>query len=597
VNQEPQTPTRPEWVERIEETSSALWREIRETQAPGWPPIWARAALAAGGVLIVLLGLVPLVARWLHALVDAATLQAWQSVDASGLLDILIVPVREYFDAHAAGLGLTPGQLWWIWAVGGPVLFVVAVARVLGARLGWAVYVAVTLAMVYAQTPEPRRAIATGLVAVLGAVLSGAAFRMRSRWHREDPSLRVLAQALSQKSQAVSTPPVLEQSAPAVATDADDEISWSARTHEILLRTIQARARLLHGIRESWTVTCSDEGHGFTARSNSGRVAAGAAISVDDVHDLLASLSDPPGLPVQLHWVGPVPVPPVGFAEVSRCLSYAGQLPEMEEFLQASSAQHDRINRVTRDIRRFWDLDALLERIAERADELNRTHPMLGRGMSGLVPYGSHDRRGYVRVLGWIDPGSVVGGAVKGWNDFADHRPEMVSLIIEKILRADDPVRALCEILSDDGIVHVEQAHGPAGPIHRVTENGNHRTHALRILGIPLIAAEITPAVLPFRLSEYDVHRGCLEPFSPVEPLWRALIERDLLVGDIRPGPVESVLEPHHVPVPWVLLHPDRAADVSAAYEHVYPGSLASLGIPPRAMTSGNAWRRWLLSS
>lgn len=546
MTHEPQMPTRPEWVERIEETSSALWREIRDTQAPGWPPIWARAVLAAGGVLVVLLGLVPLVARWLHALVDAATLQAWQSVDASGLLDILIVPVREYFAAHAAGLGLTPGQLWWIWVVGGPALFVVAVARVLGARLGWAVYVAVTLAMVYAQTPEPRRATATGLVAVLGAVLSGAAFRLRPRWQRDDSSLRVLAQVLSQEPRTVPAAPVPAPPAPVVAADVDDEIAWSARTHEVLLRGAQARARLLHGTRESWTVAHGAEGHGFTARSTDGRVAAGSAISVQDVHELLATLSDPPGLPVHMSWEGPVPVPAVGILETRRrSLDGEGSLPDMEEFLQASPAQHARINSVVRDIRRFWDLDTLPERIAERAGELNRTHPLLGRGMGRFLPYGSDDSRGYIRVLGWIDLGSVVGGGADEWNEFGDHRPEMVTLIIEKILRAEDPARALCEILSDDGIVYVDQVHGPAGPIHRVTTNGNHRTHALRILGIPLMAAEITPVVLPLRLSEYDVHRGCPqpEPFSPVEPLWRALIERDLLVGDIRPGPVGSVCQ------------------------------------------------------
>lgn len=592
MNHEPQMSTRPEWVERIEETSSALWREVRDTQAPGWPPIWARAVLAAGGVL----GLVPLVARWLHALVDAATLQAWQSVDASGLLDILADPVHAYFAAHAAGLGLTPGQLWWVWAVGGTTLFVLAVARVLGARLGWAVYVALTLAMVYSETPEPRRATAAGLVAVLGAVLSGAAFRLRPRWQRDDSSLRVLAQVLSQEPRTAPAAPVPAQQAPVVATDADDEIARSARTHEILLRGAQARTRLLHGTRESWTVTHCAEGHGFKARSKDGRTAAGAALSVQDVHDLLATLSDPPDLPVQMNWKGPVPVPSVEFGEASRRLSYAGQLPDMEEFLQDSPAQHARINSVTRDIRRFWDLDTLPERIAERADELNRTHPLLGRSMSRFVPYSRGDSRGFVRVLGWIDPESVVGGGADEWNDFGDHRPEMVSLIIEKILRAEDPASALCEILSDDGIAHVEQVHGPAGPIHQVTVNGNHRTHALRILGIPLMAAEITPVVLPLRLSEYDVHHSSPEPFSPIEPLWRALIERDLLVGDIRPGPVGSVLEPHYVPIPWVLLHPDQAAAVSAAYDHVYPGALASCDIPPRAMTSGKAWRNWLMT-
>jgi hypothetical protein len=67
-----------------------------------------------------------------------------------------------------------------------------------------------------------------------------------------------------------------------------------------------------------------------------------------------------------------------------------------------------------------------------------------------------------------------------------------VPLIIQKLLTAPDPGNALAEILTDDGHVYLTRHPGPAGPIYRLTVNCTHRTHALRLLGVRVVAAEVT---------------------------------------------------------------------------------------------------------
>jgi hypothetical protein len=77
-------------------------------------------------------------------------------------------------------------------------------------------------------------------------------------------------------------------------------------------------------------------------------------------------------------------------------------------------------------------------------------------------------------------------------DDFRSHRARQVPLIIQKLLTAPDPGRALAEILTDDGHVYLTRHPGPAGSIHRLTVNCTHRTHALRLLGVRVVAAEVT---------------------------------------------------------------------------------------------------------
>jgi hypothetical protein len=134
------------------------------------------------------------------------------------------------------------------------------------------------------------------------------------------------------------------------------------------------------------------------------------------------------------------------------------------------------------------------------------------------------------------------------------------------------------------------------GPLHEVGGNGTHRTHAMRLLDVPQIAAEVYVPSLPLKLSTADVLTDRSDR-PPMADLWQALIDQNLLTGQVYQGPYHTAtLEPDHIAAPWLLLAPDDAASLSAAYTRLYPGALAALGVPAAAAASGEAWTRWLLS-
>jgi hypothetical protein len=110
------------------------------------------------------------------------------------------------------------------------------------------------------------------------------------------------------------------------------------------------------------------------------------------------------------------------------------------------------------------------------------------------------------------------------------------------------------------------------------TINGSHRTHALRILGLPLLAAEISVATVSLQPPEIRMWDSGF--YGPVEPLWRGLINRGLLAGDIvRAGP-RAILEPDLVAAPRLLLAATDAVRLTSAYHH--DASDTPNGVPRR---------------
>jgi hypothetical protein len=306
---------------------------------------------------------------------------------------------------------------------------------------------------------------------------------------------------------------------------------------------------------------------------------------------LLAGLSTPARVVPQVRW----DVPPAAPLQLLRTRNrYAPSLQtSLSAFIRAGGEQLAVVRQAVLDLRPRWDVQRLDEQITERAAELNRTHPF--PVYESLMPSAGsdHDNPGSVRTYAWVDPATIVGGNAAYWNDFSDHRPKTVGLIIRAMLTTDDVDAVLAEILSEGEGLNLIRTSGPAGPLHEVGCNGTHRSHALRILGVPLVAAELFVPSLPLRLSQRDV--WTLRYGELMGKVWRALIERDLLVGEVRDTPFGgAVVEPHHVAAPWLLHDPDAAASISAAYDRVYPGALGQLGIPATAVATGEDWLRWL---
>jgi hypothetical protein len=154
--------------------------------------------------------------------------------------------------------------------------------------------------------------------------------------------------------------------------DSRDDEDRLAGARDRLVRRQRVRAiRLPHSVA-SWRVTAA--GPGFDAVDAAGRRAAGAARSTEAVMELLALLSTPPGAPPVIEWTGtPLDVwTPLVLPREQR-----GPLTPMRTFLDASTGQRAEISDMLRSVRQLWDVTDLHERIAARADELNRSHPLI----------------------------------------------------------------------------------------------------------------------------------------------------------------------------------------------------------------------------
>ncbi|MFD6757467.1 MULTISPECIES: hypothetical protein [Micromonospora] len=504
---------------------------------------------------------------------------------------IVIDPVRNYLASHAAGLPVNGNSLWWTWCSAGLVLLLFSLFRSVGARIGWTLYGAGSAAMVAAGSGGPGRWIAAGICVLWWSLLSIPALS----WRRQ----RVLAVPVppppappAQTVTAAPTPRVaggvsLEQAEDENAPD--DGATWAAGLYEVLIR----REHLARPGTERWSAT-THASNGFSAIAEDGRRAAGIALSGEAVRELLAGLSTPTGARPQVGWTTAPPTVPR-----SRRMDYDDlQEPgSIHEFVAGSTDILARLAALLQERRNQWPVDRmqLQEKITARAATLNRASPLV-RGASYSPEDRSHDDFGLVAINDWVSTDTIVGGNATCWNDFASHRPQQVQLIIGKLLTAPDPGRALAEILTDDGHVHLTQYPGPAGPIHEITTNGTHRTHALRLLGVPLIAAEVTVQPLPLRVTVFSASStngwGEGRHHGPTPALWRALINRGLLIGRISGKGFQATLELHQVAAPWLLSCPRDAAAISAAYDRRYPGAL---GIPVEAMSGPAQWCQWLL--
>ncbi|MEU6205368.1 hypothetical protein ABZ814_17525 [Micromonospora musae] len=571
----------------------SMWQQARDREREGWPPWWLTlvAALVVAAVLgLLVVPLLRTLLRWAGA--RAADLAGWghEYTYARIVLD----PVRNYLTSHATGLPVDGTTLWWTWCLAGATLLVLSLFRSVGARIGWALYGASSAAMVAIGTVGPGRWIAAGICCLWWSLLSIPAL---SRRRARPLGVPAPGPAAAPVPQATTVPAPREPGNSRSAPDEedehpDDDAAWAAGLYEVLVR----RERLAPPAPQRWSATTHGS-NGFTATCDDGRRAAGIAVSGEAVRELLAGLSAPPGARPEVTWTTAPPAVPR-----NRRMHYDDlQEPApIRQFVIDSTDTLTHLAGVLRERREQWPVDRvqLQEKIIAQAAALNRSYPLVAGASYIPESVGLHDDFGMIALHDWVATDTIVGGNASSWNDFAGHRPNQVPLIIGKLLVAPDPARALAEILTDDGHVHLTRHFGPAGPIHVVTINGTHRTHALRLLGVPMVAAEVTVEPLPLRLAVFSASAtdgwGRGRHHGPTAKLWRALIDRGLLTGLIIGTGFQAVLELHDVAAPWLISSPRDAAAISAAYDRLHPGAL---GIPAEAMSGPEQWCQWLLGT
>ncbi|MEV0561474.1 hypothetical protein [Dactylosporangium sp. NPDC050588] len=569
--------------------AESMWRQARDREHRDWPPTWLKLFIVLAATVVLAIVVVPLM-RGIG--IGVAKLTGWGREQA--LARVVLDPVNRYLNEHAAALPVDADTLWWTWWLTGGVLVLFSAFRSLGARIGWVLYGAAGTAMITAGTATSGRWIAGGVGGLCWCLLSIPVLRRPPT----APAITVVGPAPAATGPAADRPngpPTRAADAatngPADSPPDDDDVAWAAQMYEVLLR----RERLATRSTQRWTAT-THGANGFTAVADDGRRAAGIAISTEAVHEMLAGLSDPPGQRPRIDWTTTPPAAPH-----TRRVNY--------DDLQTPDAIHDFVRRnrnvlaqlidVLQERRETWPTEKseLRTRIDERATALNLGCPLASAASSFMPEPAGPDTFGTIALNDWVPIDTIIaGGGAASWNDFATHRPRIVGMIIQKLLTADDPQQALLEILADGGHLYLSRYHGPAGPIHVITINGTHRTHALRLLDVSLIAAEVTVDALPPRIDVFSTSNsdgwGEDRHHGPTEALWRALMDRDLLTGRIVNAGFDAVLEPYRVTAPWLLCSPRDAAATSAAYERLYPGAL---GIPIEAMGGPAQWCRWLL--
>ncbi|MFI1585600.1 hypothetical protein [Embleya sp. NPDC020630] len=130
------------------------------------------AAVAAVGILL-LWGLFHLATGLVHWSRDHLT----AGTVPDGVLLTVTDPVRRYLDAHTQSLPLDGGTTFRLWAWTGLIALIVAALGSTGARLTWTAWGAATVAMVWAGTEDPGRAVAAAIAVLAWTAASVLALR------------------------------------------------------------------------------------------------------------------------------------------------------------------------------------------------------------------------------------------------------------------------------------------------------------------------------------------------------------------------------------------------------------------------------------
>lgn len=182
AGQAPIEDTDPGWQTMLSDWSRHYWRRVtHHDSTDDWPPEWLPPVAVGAGLLLVALLiyglLVPLI-RWLAGVITHAVDNGVGWLHHWNITHVVLDPVRAYLTAHATGLPISAATLWWTWCAAGTSFFTFALLwRAVAARIGWILFGAASVAMVWASTSGPARETTAGIAALWWTVLSLLALR------------------------------------------------------------------------------------------------------------------------------------------------------------------------------------------------------------------------------------------------------------------------------------------------------------------------------------------------------------------------------------------------------------------------------------
>jgi hypothetical protein len=241
----------------------------------------------------------------------------------------------------------------------------------------------------------------------------------------------------------------------------------------------------------------------------------------------------------------------------------------------------------------------LVSWLAMRAKELNSRAPQVQAlrafEFEHLEDMSDREKRvipGFARGFDWVDPNRVITTPDRVWNEIDRRgRDEVVETICAAVRDAEtehDRRRWLARFSLEDPVV-LDLVPGPAGPVYEVSVNGSHRTHAARILGLPLMLAEVDIGGLPYPTFPCDAWPA---PAGQQERIWSQLERRGVFTAIVDENEVWHWSDVH---AEWMLLKPALAVETNRAYERIYPGALTELtGLGVDVFTDEDLWVRSL---
>ncbi|WP_054047187.1 hypothetical protein [Alloactinosynnema sp. L-07] len=370
---------------------------------------------------------------------------------------------------------------------------------------------------------------------------------------------------------------------PPAPTPAPDAPTWTIRYHP-------------HGgYAATLTAGRSDTGpHRGWGYAPTPRSAAATVAGFTPHHSPTIVLSPQP--PVPVHLVDP---------STDSDLSTHGQY--VRDLLEERGTIYDQHLHACEDAARLLRARGVDEYLAERVALLNATEPQLEHAQIVCEDQdpANHDHKGSFNTTLWVPTRLVAATDHPTWGDFSGHRQDMLRQITQGLADATDLHAFTARLFTDE----INLLHTPAwaGPIYRVGLNGNHRVHTARLLNLPWLAVTVIHAKPPPAWQSWSM--------ASVESRWAQTHWNEkwshrrhaLIEGLIRRGIIDAEFDDNpnlfsrtvhctRLPAPWLVRAPELAASANAFYENLYPGALATLGIPQHIGTDASAWTRWLTS-
>lgn len=131
------------------------------------------AGLVAAGLLAGLFWLFATVIESTTVLLDHLAADVHDTPAIQNAVRLITEPIRNYLATHAAGTGLSASLLGDSWLAVGGILILFALLESRGARIGWALYGAASVAMVWFGTDWiAHRPIAAGITGLTWTLIS-----------------------------------------------------------------------------------------------------------------------------------------------------------------------------------------------------------------------------------------------------------------------------------------------------------------------------------------------------------------------------------------------------------------------------------------